>query len=147
MISLFIQFADLRIHTIVLNNDMVWVYTLFCVHTVPNVPPIQLVDDDTGIHSFAHPTRWKAYFAELEAATPDTLPHCYSRYGCTKFKLMKKNSSISISEYKGPRVPRMFLFWNTTAFPNITKAMAGDYVCENEYGMAQQSYQLNVVGK
>ena len=60
---------------------------------------------------------------------------------------MKKNSSIPISEYKGQAVVRTYLSWNNTAFPNITKAMAGDYVCENEYGMAQQSYQLNVVGK
>ena len=61
---------------------------------------------------------------------------------------MKNNSNISISEYKEPPVPtNTRLEWNDTAFPNITKAMAGDNVCQNEYGMAQQSYQLHVVGK
>ena len=125
---------------------MVWVHTLFCVHTVTNVPPALHVDD-SGIHSFAKSTRWKAYFAELEPAIPDTLPHCYSRYGCNELKLRKKNSDIPISEYNGQRVPRTYLSWNAIAFPNITKAMAGDYVCENEYGMSQHSYQLNVVGK
>ena len=126
---------------------MVWVYTLFCVHTVTNVPPQQQVDDPFGIRSSANPTRWKAYFAELQPAIPCTLPHCYSRYGCNELKLVKNISSRPISEYKGQPVPRTYLFWNDTAFPNITKAMAGDYVCENEYGMAEQSYQLNVVGK
>ena len=118
----------------------------FCVHTVTNVPPLQLVDDN-GIHSSANPTRWEAYFAELEPAIPVTLPQCNSYYGCNELKLMKRNSSIAISEYKGKPVPRTYLYWNKTAFPSITKAMAGDYVCENEYGMAEQSYQLNVVGK
>ena len=126
---------------------MVWVYTLFCVHTVTNLPP-QLQVDDTGIHYFANPTRWEAYFAELEPATPYTLPACFSRFGCNELKLRrKKNSDIPISEYKGPRVPRTYLSWNNTAFPNMTKALAGDYVCENEYGVGNQSYQLNVVGK
>ena len=125
---------------------MVWVYTIFYVHTVANVPPLQLVDD-TRIHFSTEPRRWKAYFAELQSAIPDTLPQCYSRYGCNELKLMKRNSSIAISEYKGKPVPRTYLFWNKTAFPSITKAMAGDYVCENEYGMSHQSYQLNVVGK
>ena len=126
---------------------MVWVYTLFCVHTVTNVPPRQLVYDPAGIRSSANPKRWEAYFAELGPAIPDSLPQCYSRYGCTELKLMKMNPNISISEYKGQPEPRTYVPWNITAFPNITKAMAGDYVCENEYGMAQQSYQLNVVGK
>ena len=125
---------------------MVWVYTLFCVHTVTNVPPILYVFDP-GIHYSAKPTRHEAYFAELEPAIPDTLPECYSPYGCNELKLRKKSSSIPISEYKGRPVPGTFLLWNITAFPYITKAMAGDYVCENEYGMAQKSYQLNVVGK
>ena len=119
----------------------------FCAHTATNDPPRVRVDD-IGIHSSAKPKRWKAYFAELEAAIPVTLPLCYSRYGCNELKLMKKNSNMSISEYKGRSVPtNTFLEWNTTGFPNITKAMAGDYVCENEHGMAEQSYQLNVVGK
>ena len=122
-------------------------YTLFCVHTGTILPPKVQVVDESGIHSSGNPRRWEAYFAELEGAIPDTLPQCFSRYGCNELKLRKKNSSIPISEYKGQRVPLIFLYWNTTAFPNITKAMAGDYVCENEYGMAQQSYQLNVVGK
>ena len=126
---------------------MVWVYTLSCVHTVTNKPPALHVDDDTGIYHSGEPTRWEAYFAELEAATPITLPHCYCRFGCNVLKLIKKNSSVPISEYKGQPVPRTFLLWNITAFPYITKAMAGDYVCENEYGMSQQSYHLNVVGK
>ena len=126
---------------------MVWVYTLFCVHTVINLrPKLQVVDDD-GIHSSGKPTRWEAYFAELEAAIPYSLPQCYSRYDCIELKLIKNNSNISISEYKGPHVHNTFVYWNDTAFPNITKAMAGDYVCENEHGMSQQSYQLNVVGK
>ena len=123
------------------------VYGCFYVHTVTNVPPKLRVDDDTGISSSANPTRWKAYFAELQPAIPYTLPYCYSRYGCNELKLVKNISSIPISEYKGQPVPRIVLYWNSTAFPNITKAMAGDYVCQNEYGMAQQSYQLNVVGK
>ena len=126
---------------------MVWVYTLFCVHTVTNVPPVQQVDDPTGISSSANPTRWKAYFAELQPAILDILPYCYCLHECNELKLVKNISSIPISEYKGQPGPRTNLFWNDTAFPNITKAMAGDYVCENEYGMAQQSYQLNVVGK
>ena len=124
------------------------VYSFLCVHTVTNIPPQVIVFDDTGILSFVHPTRWKAYFADLQLAILDTLPHCYSRYGCNELKLVKNISSIPISEYKGQPVPtNTLLFWNDTAFPNITKAMAGDYVCENEYGMAEQSYQLNVVGK
>ena len=122
------------------------VYSFFCVHTVTNLPPNVKVDD-TGIHASAKPRRWKAYFAELEAAIPDTLPLCFSLYGCNELKLMKKNSSIPISEFNGKPVRRMQLPWNNTAFPNITKAMAGVYVCENEYGMAEESYQLNVVGK
>ena len=125
---------------------MVWVYTLFCVHTVTNVPPHLLVED-AGIHFSAHPTRWEAYFAELEVAISDILPLCYCRYGCNELKLMKRNSIIPISEYKGQPVPRTYLSWNNTAFPSITKAMAGDYVCENEYGVAIEAYKLNVVGK
>ena len=126
---------------------MVWVYTIFCVHTVTNVPPVQLVTSPTGIRSSGNPTRWKAYFAELEPAIPDTLPLCYSRYGCNELKLVQNILNIPISEYKGKPVPRTYLYWNDTAFPSITKPMAGDYVCENEYGMSKQSYQLNVVGK
>ena len=126
---------------------MVWVYTLFCVHTVrTNVPPTLHVDDP-GIHYSAKPTRHEAYFAELQPAILCTLPHCYSRYGCNELKLVKNISSRPISEYKGQPVPRTYLFWNDTAFPNITKVMAGDYVCENEYGVAYEVYQLNVVGK
>ena len=125
---------------------MVWVYTLLCVHSGTNLPPIQQVVDP-AIHSFGNPTSWEAYFAELEPAIPYTLPECYSHFGCNELKLRKKNSNIPISEYKGQPVPRTYVSWNTIAFPNITKAMAGDYVCENEYGMADQSYQLNVVGK
>ena len=121
-------------------------YTLLCVHTATNVTPTVDVDD-SNICSFVNPTRWKAYFAELQPAIPDTLPTCFSRYGCTELKLMKKNSSIPISEYKGQPVPRTYLFWNDTAFPSITKAMAGNYVCENEYGVSVQAYQLYVVGK
>ena len=61
---------------------------------------------------------------------------------------MEKNSHMTISEYNGQPVPKQTSFyWNITALPNITKAMAGDYVCENENGMAIQVYQLNVVGK
>ena len=126
---------------------MVWVYTLFCVHTGTILSPKVQVVDDSGIHSSGNPRRWEAYFAELEGAIPDTLPQCYSRYECIELKLMKNNSNISISEYKGPRVDNTFVNWNNIAFPNITKAMAGDYVCENEHGMSQQSYRLNVVGK
>ena len=126
---------------------MVWVYTLFCVHTVTNRPPKVLVVDDKGIYSSSKPTRWEAYFAELEAAIPDTLPQCYSRYECIELKLMKNNSNISILEYNGPRVNNTHLPWNDIVFPKITKAMAGDYVCENEHGMSEQSYGLNVVGK
>ena len=122
------------------------VYSFF-VHTVTDVPPNVQVGDDSGIHSSLKPRRWKAYFAELEPALSDTLPQCYSRFGCTKLKLMKENSNIPISEYNGKPVERTYLYWNNTAFPNITRAMAGDYVCENEYGVANQSYQLNVVGK
>ena len=125
---------------------MVWLYILFCVHTVTSVRPKVRVDDK-GIHSSGIPERWKAYFAELEPAIPDILPQCYSRFGCNELKLMKKNSSIPISEYNGQPVPRTYLPWNDTAFLNITTALAGEYVCENEYGMAQESYQLNVVGK
>ena len=119
----------------------------FCVHTVTTVPPKVEVDDDIGIHHSANPRRWEAYFSELEPVILDTLPRCYSRYGCNELKLMKKNSSIPISEYKGQPILYTYLPWNNTAFPNITKAMAGDYVCMNEYGMSPQSYQLNVVGK
>ena len=54
---------------------------------------------------------------------------------------------MTIAEYNGQPVPKTLLYWNITAFPNITKAMAGDYVCENENGVAQLSYQLTVVGK
>ena len=125
---------------------MLWVYTFICVNTDTNFPPTLDVDD-SGIRSFGIPTRWKAYFAELGPAIPDTLPHCYSRNGCNELKLMKKNSNKPISEYKEQPVPRTYLSWNTTAFPYITKAIAGEYVCENEYGMSKQSYQLNVVGK
>ena len=118
----------------------------FFVLTDLDLPPLQLVEDPTGIRS-ANPTRWEAYFVELWPAIPDTLPQCYCHYGCKELKLKKKNSSITISEYNGRPVPRTYLYWNSTAFPIITKALAGDYVCENEYGMSEQSYQLNVVGK
>ena len=61
---------------------------------------------------------------------------------------MEKNSHMTIAEYNGQPVPKKTsLYWNITAFPKIKKAMAGDYVCANEYGVAPISYQLNVVGK
>ena len=87
------------------------------------------------------------YLAEQEPAIADILPLCYCQEGCEKLKLIEKNSHMTIAEYNGQPVPHTFLPWNITAFPNITKALAGDYVCENEYGVALEGYQLNVVGK
>ena len=60
---------------------------------------------------------------------------------------MEKNSNKTIAEYNGQSVKETVLYWNITAFPNIKKAMAGDYMCKNEYGVALEAYQLNVVGK
>ena len=79
------------------------------------------------------------YFAEQELATPAILPECYSLHGCNEMKLMKMIPNICVAEYSGRVVPRTYLLWNSTAFPNITKALASDYVCENEYRMAEQS--------
>ena len=122
------------------------VYIFFFVHAVIKSPPILLVDDN-GVTFAGIPPIYIAYFAEQEPAVADILPLCYSRDGCEKLKLMEKNSHMTIAEYNGQPVPRTFLYWNITAFPNIKKAMAGDYVCENEYGVALEAYQLNVVGK
>ena len=138
---------------------MVWVYTrFFCVHTGAKDLPLLYVNDTGVIYDGRHAEymreymrfspKYIAYFADQEPAIADSLPVCYSRDGCEKLKLMKKNSHMTIAEYKGQPVPKKtILSWNIAAFPNITKAMAGDYVCENEYGVSPISYQLNVVGK
>ena len=117
----------------------------FCVHPVTTIPP-KLQVDDTGIYSSGTPTRWEAYFAEQEPAIPEILPGCYSRFGSKVLTLMQKNSSVWISEYNGLATSRTFLEWNTSAFPNIIKDLAGDYVCQNEHGISTQSYKLNIVG-
>ena len=118
------------------SNNMVWVYPIFCAHAVANIPPDLHVPDTAILHS-AKPTRWKVYFAEQELAIPAILPECYSLHGCNEMKLMKMNPNVTVAEYIGRVVPRTYLSWNSTAFPNITKAMAGEYVCENEYGKAE----------
>ena len=123
------------------------VYSFFCVHTVTKELPVLYVRD-TGVIYDRIPAKYIAYFADQEPAIADSLPVCYSRDGCEKLKLVKKNSHMTIAEYKGQPVPKKtILSWNIAAFPNITKAMAGDYVCENDYGVSPISYQLNVVGK
>ena len=121
-------------------------YSFFCVHAVTKSRPTLYVND-TGVHFARFPPRYIVYLAEQEPAIADILPACYCHEGCQKLKLMEKNSNMTIAEYNGQSVNEIFLYWNITAFPNITKAMAGDYVCENEYGVAYQAYQLNVVGK
>ena len=118
----------------------------FCVHADTKAPPALYVND-TSVHFARIPPRYIAYFAEQEPAIADILPLCYSREGCKNLTLMEKNSHMIIAEYNGEPVPNMILSWNITAFPNIAKAMAGDYMCKNEYGVAIQAYQLNVVGK
>ena len=109
--------------------------------------PPDLFVNDTGVHFHRLHGRYIAYLAEQEPAIAEILPVCYSEKGCEKLKLMERNSHMTIAEYNGQPVPKTLLYWNITAFPNITKAMAGDYVCENENGVAQLSYQLTVVGK
>ena len=121
-------------------------YTLFCVHAVIKSPPTLYVYD-TSVHFARIPPRYIVYLAEQEPAIADILPLCYCQEGCEKLKLMEKNSHMTIAEYNGQPVPHTFLPWNITAFPNIKKALSGDYVCENEYGVALKAYQLNVVGK
>ena len=123
------------------------VYSFFCVHTGAKEQPILYVRD-TGVIYDRRPAKYIAYFADQEPAIADSLPLCFSRDRCEKMKLMEENSHMTIAEYKGQPIPKMtFLSWNITAFPNITKAMAGDYVCQNENGVGSVSYQLNVVGK
>ena len=122
------------------------VYTLSCVHAATTIPP-ELYVHDAGVHFSGNPIKWEAYFAELEPAKTAILPQCYCPSMCGKLKLTKRNSHISIAEYNGRPIRRTYVSWNITGFPSITKAMAGDYVCENEYGLSERSYQLNVVGK
>ena len=123
------------------------VYSFFCVHAGIKSRPALYVQDG-GVQKAGIPPRFIAYIAEQEPATTDILPFCYSEDGCEKLKLIEKNSHMTISEYNGQRVPKQTtLSWNNTAFPNITKAMAGEYVCQNENGVALEGYQLNVVGK
>ena len=122
------------------------VYSFICVHAVTTFGPVLYVND-TGVQFDRLSLRYTAYFAEQVPAIADILPACYCEDGCRKLKLMEKNSNVTIAKYNGRRVPHTFLYWNITAFPNIAKAMAGDYVCENDYVMAAEDYQLNVVGK
>ena len=122
------------------------VYSSICVHADTTFQP-SLYVNDTGVHAAGIPPIYIAYFAEQEPATADILPLCYCEDGCRKLKLMEKNSNVTIAKYNGRRVPHTIVSWNITAFPNIAKAMAGDYVCENDYVMAIDPYQLNVVGK
>ena len=111
------------------------VYSFFCVHAV-NKSRTALYVSDTRVQHAGIPRIYIGYFAEKEPAIADILPMCYSQDGCEKLKLTKKNSHMTIAEYNGQPVPeKTTLSWNFTGFPNIAKAMAGDYVCENEYGM------------
>ena len=121
-------------------------YSFFCVRADTKSPPTLFVEE-TGVHFARFPPRYEAYFADQTLAIADILPACYCPEGCLKLVLTKKNPHMTIAEYNGQSVPKTVLYWNITAFPNIAKAMAGDYACENEYGVAHQSYQLNVVGK